>query len=67
MPFFSSSDKKPALIATTSATTKIIHPPEDISLVSAIFSRNFQNAKIRLDFDKFDNFTASPILREIKF
>jgi len=25
-------DKKPALIATTSATTKIIHPPEDISL-----------------------------------
>jgi len=27
-----SSDKKPALIATTSATTRIIHPPEDISL-----------------------------------
>lgn len=25
-------DKKPALIATTSATTKIVHPPEDISL-----------------------------------
>jgi len=25
-------DKKPVLIATTSATTKIIHPPEDISL-----------------------------------
>jgi len=27
-----SSDKKPALIATTSATSRIIHPPEDISL-----------------------------------
>ncbi len=27
-------EKKPALIATTSATSKIIHPPEDISLVS---------------------------------
>lgn len=27
-----SSDKKPALIATTSATSKIVHPPEDISL-----------------------------------
>ena len=36
-PFFSSSDKKPALIATTSATTRIIHPPEDISLVSYYF------------------------------
>merc|ERR1712036_99932 len=27
-----SSDKKPALIATTSATSRIVHPPEDISL-----------------------------------
>jgi len=27
-----SSEKKPALIATTSATSRIIHPPEDISL-----------------------------------
>jgi len=26
------SEKKPALIATTSATSRIIHPPEDISL-----------------------------------
>merc|ERR1712061_493121 len=26
------SDKKPALIVTTSATSRIIHPPEDISL-----------------------------------
>lgn len=30
---YSSSEKKPALIATTSATSRIIHPPEDISLV----------------------------------
>ncbi len=31
---FSPTEKKPALIVTTSATSRIIHPPEDISLVS---------------------------------
>ena len=30
-------------------------------------SRNFQNVKLRLDFVKFDNFTATQILLEIKF
>ena len=30
------TDKKPAMIATTGGSSKIIHPPEDISLVSQI-------------------------------
>ena len=32
----SNGERKPALIATTSATSKIMHPPEDISLVSGL-------------------------------
>ena len=34
---------------------------------TALCSRNFQNAKLRLDFLKFDHFTATQNLREIKF
>ena len=30
-------------------------------------SRNFQNVKLLLDFVEFDHFTATPILRQIKY
>ena len=38
-------NKPVAMIATTSASSKIIHPPEDISLVSNLLNR-CSNAKI---------------------
>jgi len=34
---------------------------------NALCSRNFENVKLRLDFVEIDYFTATPILREIKF
>ena len=38
-------NKPVAMIATTSASSKIIHPPEDISLVSNLLNRR-TNAKL---------------------
>ena len=40
---------------------------ETKTIATTLCSRNFQNAKLRLDFVEVDYFTATKILREIQF
>ena len=47
--------------------TKILHDYISSTVCKALCSRNFQNVKLRLDLLNFDQFTATQILREIKF
>ena len=48
-PAYSQSEKKPQLIATTGSSSKIIHPPEDISLVSTDWSAQTPPLEVRVE------------------